>query len=213
MPLDRSIGPRSDSDKLARRGIPTYAELCSHFSDNLNALQYLMSNGVLQAPICSDCSRVMKWKKNTSYTYRCKPCGVSQSILKDTIFHKSKLPLNLILLLVYEWINCSSVSAIARKVGCNPQTASYWCQRLRILVTSVLLGTDNQIGGEDVEVQIDESKFGKRKVSANGRGHRVEGAWVFGGVELNANNYGNNKFFCVVVQNRTAETLLPIIQK
>ena len=37
-----------------------------------------------------------------------------------------------------------------------------------------------QIGGNGVEVEIDESKFGKRKYHC---GHKVEGQWVFGGRE------------------------------
>jgi hypothetical protein len=64
-----------------------------------------------------------------------------------------------------------------------------------------------------VVVQIDKSKFGKRKVDTNRRGHRVEGAWVFGRVEKGGNTFGNNKLFCTVVENRTAETLLPLIHK
>ena len=36
------------------------------------------------------------------------------------------------------------------------------------------------IGGEATIVQIDESKFGKRKYL---RGHHVVGQWVFGGIE------------------------------
>jgi hypothetical protein len=78
------------------------------------------------------------------------------------------------------------------------------------MVTQMVVQTDCRIGGEGVVVQIDESKFGKRKVAGNRRGHRVEGAWVFGGVEKAGNAFGNNKFFCTVVENRTAETLLPL---
>ncbi|KAG0442322.1 hypothetical protein DMUE_0356 [Dictyocoela muelleri] len=36
------------------------------------------------------------------------------------------------------------------------------------------------IGGDQLVVEIDESKFGKRKYN---RGHRVRGTWVVGGVE------------------------------
>jgi hypothetical protein len=32
-------------------------------------------------------------------------------------------------------------------------------------------------------------------------------------VEKAGNAFGNNKFFCTVVENRTAETLLPLIHK
>ena len=62
-------------------------------------------------------------------------------------------------------------------------------------------------------VQSDESKLGKGKKTNNGRGHRVEGAWVFGGVEVGAGNWDNNKYFCVVVENRSATTLLPLIER
>lgn len=40
-----------------------------------------------------------------------------------------------------------------------------------------------QIGGPGIIVQIDESKIGKRKYH---KGHRVEGQWVFGGIEEGA---------------------------
>lgn len=54
-------------------------------------------------------------------------------------------------------------------------------------------------------VEIDESKFGKRKYN---RGHHVEGQWIFGGVERTSGN-----FFLVPVDKRDRETLIPIIQK
>lgn len=53
-------------------------------------------------------------------------------------------------------------------------------------------------------MEIDESKFGKRKYH---RGHHVEGAWVFGGFERES-----GRIFMVVVENRTAETLLQCIE-
>ena len=55
-------------------------------------------------------------------------------------------------------------------------------------------------------MEIDESKFGKRKYH---RGHRVEGVWVVGGVEKTL----ERRIFLVVVQDRTQETLLQIIKE
>ena len=54
-------------------------------------------------------------------------------------------------------------------------------------------------------VEIDESKFGKRKYN---RGRVVDGHWVFGGIER-----GSKSAFMVVVPDRTKNTLMPIIQK
>lgn len=61
------------------------------------------------------------------------------------------------------------------------------------------------IGGHGKIVEIDESKFGKRKYN---RGHHIEGQWVFGGVERES-----NKFFLIPVEQRDKATLLPIIKK
>ena len=62
-----------------------------------------------------------------------------------------------------------------------------------------------QIGGVGKEIEIDESKFGKRKYH---RGKRVEGVWVFGGIEQES-----KKCFFEIVEDRSAATFIPIIKK
>jgi hypothetical protein len=61
------------------------------------------------------------------------------------------------------------------------------------------------IGGPGKIVEIDESKFGKRKYY---KGHQVEGQWVFGGLER-----GSGKCFLVPVETRDAETLMALIKE
>jgi len=56
------------------------------------------------------------------------------------------------------------------------------------------------IGGGGKVLEIDESKFEKRKYH---RGHSVKGQWVFGGVER-----GTGRTFLVAVHDRSAETLI-----
>ena len=51
-----------------------------------------------------------------------------------------------------------------------------------------------QLGGPGKTVEIDESKFGKRKFY---RGHHVEGCWVFGGIERES-----GKVFMEIVDKR-----------
>ena len=50
------------------------------------------------------------------------------------------------------------------------------------------------IGGEGKVVQIDESKFGKRKYHC---GHHVEGQWVFGRIENDS-----RECFLIAVEKR-----------
>ncbi len=60
-----------------------------------------------------------------------------------------------------------------------------------------------KIGGPGKTVEIDESKFGKRKYN---RGRYTEEHWVFGGVERDS-----REAFMVEVSDRSAATLVPII--
>ena len=61
-----------------------------------------------------------------------------------------------------------------------------------------------QLGGEGGVVEIDESKFGKRKYN---KGKRVKGQWVFGGIQRS-----NGDFFVVPVEARNKVTLLAAIK-
>ena len=62
------------------------------------------------------------------------------------------------------------------------------------------------MGEMEVEVEIDKSKFGKRKYH---KGHKVEGQLVFGGRE----KYIKSKYFMIPVPNRKESTLIPIIKR
>ncbi|VDI03030.1 Hypothetical predicted protein [Mytilus galloprovincialis] len=83
-----------------------------------------------------------------------------------------------------------------------------WCFSLGLILDlsgeKILEIDSEKIGGENVIVEIDESKFGKRKYH---KGRRVEGQWVFGGIERDS-----KKSFFASVENRTKETLLKLIK-
>ena len=61
------------------------------------------------------------------------------------------------------------------------------------------------IGGPGNVFEIDESKFGHRKYS---RGRMLSGQWVFGGIDVDTKD-----IFMILVQNRTAATLVPLIEQ
>jgi transposase-like protein len=62
------------------------------------------------------------------------------------------------------------------------------------------------IGGDGIIVEVDESKFGKRK---HNRGHAIAGAWVIGGVERTA----EQRFFVQVVERRDSLTIVDVLSR
>ena len=88
-------------------------------------------------------------------------------------------------LISFLWLTKTLNTAMMTQVGVSTATITNWANHLRCLVTWDIENldlADAHIGGDGVIVEIDESKFGKRKY--NNRGHRVEGVWVVGGVEI-----------------------------
>jgi transposase-like protein len=87
----------------------------------------------------------------------------------------------------------------------SDRTIVDWYNFCREVLTVVCIDRREQIGGPGTTVEIDESKFGKRNYH---RGHRVEGTWVFGGVERES-----GKLFMVPVEKRDSATLIPLIKE
>lgn len=131
---------------------------------------------------------------------------VKLSIRHESWMVDSKLPLETIVEFVYLWAQGFSHSEVMHELKLSKKTVTEWFIFLRDSCIYSIMDRSEQIGGNGVEVEIDESKFGKRKYH---RGHRVEGQWVFGGRE----KYDKHKVFMVPVNNRKACTLLPLIKK
>jgi len=87
----------------------------------------------------------------------------------------------------------------------SSKTLTDWASFCREVTYDAMVVRKVQIGGYGHTVEIDESKFGRRK---HHRGHRVEGQWVFGGYERETGNC-----FMVPVENRNAATLLAVIKE
>ena len=87
---------------------------------------------------------------------------------------------NKVLHLGYLWLAGCSHKTIMDTTGFSKPTITKFLEYFRQLIGCALYADDMVIGGLGVVVEIDESKFGKRKYH---RGHHVEGVWVVGGVE------------------------------
>ena len=108
--------------------------------------------------------------------------------------------------MAYYWIAGVPSDVLQKITGHSSATIAKYGGYFSQLVTSDLAVSGEMIGGPGIIVEIDESKFGKRKYN---RRHRVEGAWVFGGIERTL----AKRRFAVVVQDRSAATLLPLIRQ
>lgn len=186
--------------------IPPRRELSNLFSSNDDARKYLLERQVFYlSRRCSICHGPASLNGNL---IRCTTdgCRKSVSLFAHSFFAKSKLKLNETLELAYYWLCGSSYNAALTMTGHSSPTVTEYYRFFRELVSSSLEDIDTRIGGEGIIVEIDESKFGKRKYN---RGHAVEGAWVVGGIERSI----ERKFFAEIVVKRDAETLLAVIER
>jgi transposase-like protein len=86
--------------------------------------------------------------------------------------------------------------------GLNHITASGYINLFKEIILSSLDSEDTIIGGDEIVVEIDESKFGK--INKN-----KDELWIFGGIERTP----EKKIFLVHVKDRTSSTLINKIQK
>ena len=99
----------------------------------------------------------------------------------------------------------------------SSETISDWFSYLRevsLTALDTLYMSTGKIGGFGHIVELDESKFGKRKYN---RGKRVEGSWLLGMIDIGTKDHpapeGNFRLEICPDNKRDAETLLPLIQK
>ena len=166
-------------------------------------------------------------EEKACFIYRCKNrnCSASVSLFKNTFFENGKKPPQQILMFLHLWLTGANVPTLKSLTGWSEPCVLQYCSLMRKMVSSLIINWlqcevnpeiytyENAIGGPGVEVQIDESAFGKRKY---GRGHAVDTKWVFGGIEILVDEKGRRSggnFFSVVVLDRKRDTLFDAIRK
>ena len=235
----RRVNARERDD--SPRGVPSLVQIAPILVNEAAAVEFLLHKGLVDipdhCPFKDGCKGHLRFKNSRwgviwkylpfmfsvgstlrdsdCWTLRCTVCKGSTSIFSGTYFSGSQLAINQILTILYSFSRSESVTQASELAGCSLQTASQWYTSTRQLLQEHVLSCPNsKIGGPGRIVQIDETKFGKRK---HHRGHRVEGNWVFGGIEYiyDPQNFRffAGKTFCVVVPKRDQNTLFPIIAR
>ena len=190
---------------IARRLFLTYL-----FTDKELSIQFLTDVGLLLSkftcPKCgNDMARYADLSLKDGYRFRCRrkiygsKCSVSVSIRHGSWFHNSNLTLGEVMKLTYDIVRRVPANTIQQEYQFSSSTVAHWGQYCKEVMLEYVKGSSQRIGGPNKTVEIDESKFGRRK---HGKGEQ----WVFGGVERES-----GKTFLVPVEDRTADTLMDVI--
>ncbi len=122
-------------------------------------------------------------------------CGQTQEFRKGTFFEHSHMSIFQILGFAHLWMQKFPLNVIRRELKLiSNSTLVDWASFCREVVFSHLFDNPEKLGGVGKIVEINKSKFGKRKYH---RGHRIEGQCVFGGYER-----GTGRVFMVPVEFR-----------
>ena len=202
--------------KRIMTGIPTFEAVARLFHEEEYCLEYLIGLGALKVPtLCSHCgndkmAKVTGPSARDNY-YRCcsAACRKGRSLKDNSFFSKTKLKCKDVLFLAYLWLCQCKLSTIVHMTGHAKRTVSDWCFYFRQAVEWDLNHLDveySMIGGPGITVEVDESKFAKRKYNV---GHAVIAPWVVGGVERSA----ARGMFAVTVNDRKASTLKNILER
>jgi transposase-like protein len=186
--------------------LPSLAQLHDILFSEDVCIEFSFEKKVLDTPSrCPLCAYFMK-REGRRFRCRSKLCRHSFSILQGSFFANTHLKCNEVMLLCYLWLTKASSAVMQKVTGHSKQAVCDYRRFCMQLVAETLEDDDTIIGGQDVVVEVDETKLGKRKYH---RGHRVEGVWVLVGVERTA----GRKVFVETISDRSADTLLDAIKR
>ena len=94
--------------------------------------------------------------------------------------------------------------SIQKITGHSSKTIANQLEKYRALLAHNVILDNEMIGGDGIEVEIDETLISRRKNPWTNK----DGVWVFGGVERTS----TRKMFAVMVPNRKSGTLLEMIK-
>jgi len=182
-------------------------------------IERLMSINLLKTGMtCSACSSEMSLVKDRDMAdakaWRCPKGSCSgkrkkKSIRSGSFFENYKLSLSEVFCAIYYWSVEKSISDVISDLGISLPTAVRIYSQVRERVANYIDSAPAQLGGPGIVCQIDESCF-SHKIKAH-RGRAPENpVWAFGIIDSSLPRGG---FHIEIVPNRSADTLLPIIQR
>lgn len=183
-------------------------------ADNNTCIHWLQRQNLLStAMVCTSCGNQCSYVTRNDvvdhFGWKCRVrnCRTRVGLRHGSFFAGHNLSLSTCLELLYWW--CLDVPQHVVKqeldIRCD-NTIVNWFKYARDVCTAYILDNHVPIGGANIIVEIDESKFMHRKYH---RGAHVDGTWILGLVER------DNPANCIMIpcpnNRRDADTLLPLI--
>jgi transposase-like protein len=172
-------------------------------SELLNMIENLKSKVLEKCPKCGAPMKSAYDNRAICSENLCK--FKKQNIWTNTLFEKTRKSKIKILRILELWMQKMSIKNISYVIGTSRQTIWNLLLKVKKRLIPNYYNSLEQIGGNNLIVEIDESKFGKRKYN---RGHKVEGVWVLGLIEKT----GDKRIILFILDDRKKETLNYFIQ-
>ncbi|KCZ75116.1 hypothetical protein H311_03912, partial [Anncaliia algerae PRA109] len=163
-----------------------HRELVLKTKDYNATLEFLMEmNYIAMTKFCRMCNNAeMKLIRNQKVkSWQFPNCSAKASPLEDTILHNVKKPLNEIIDIIYFWsIDLTQKRCMLEGNTQSKKTCGNWYKKLSLQTYYIMKTLQRtKIGGIGHVIEVDESKFSKRKFNV---GRAMRSPWILGGVDL-----------------------------
>ena len=218
-PKDYAKKAKSTRRRSGIDSLPTAEELnviCQDPYGWLESVGIIKSQSEYRCPHCAKAGFTSKCSSagKNSKQLKCNKstCKKKSSRLDGTFFAGCKIGLDNAIRIIIYTVAGYEHKKIVQATGLSKDTVTHYMKFTRLLCIEMIDEEDTIIGGDGIVVEIDESKFAKRKYN---RGHRVgTKEWVFGGIEKEVREgVEKRKYFALIVPNRSRATLEPIIRR
>jgi transposase-like protein len=181
-------------------------ELEQMFQTEDDCIGYLFEIRYKEGFVCAACLNKTYWKNNRGL-FVCKSCNHEHSITANTIYHKSKLPLQLLFRAIWWMIaqkNGVSAKGLQKILGLGSyETAWNWLHKFRRLMNA-----PNRTKLSEI-VEVDETYIGGSKPGKRGRG--ADGKVIVAiAVEVKEKATGRIRFG--IIEDVTSRSLLNFIK-